>query len=702
MRTRSQTRNRNRQQSQPAVVQPFHLEEPFVNPPLVPMADNRTMAQLLQAPTEGYEDAIVIPEINANFELKHGLINLVQNKQFFGHDKEDPHAHIRYFNKITSTMRFPDVPSTSIKLMLFLFSLEGSARIWLEKEPPRSILTWDDLVSKFINQFFPPSKMTNLRNEITRFQQRFDESFYEAWDRFNDLLRACPHHGFSELHQLDTFYNALNANDQDSLNSAAGGNFLDKMPRECLRIIESKSKVRNSRNKAVVAKVSSNSSTPEISPDVAALTTEVSELKNLIKTMLIDKQKAQAPATVKAVEQSCVTYGGAHSYKNCPATNGNGLSDNIQSTLPSQTVTNPREHVNAITTRSENTVQVPPSEDHDSIFIEIPKPKGKKTVQEPISPDPDSYQPKLPYPERMKVREKDKPSAQQSSVHEENFQVYSNPVFEFDDNFTSSNENPLFNEMVKDVENKNSNVSNSDEPIDAFLAMEVSSNFEECYFDSKEDVIFIENLLSDDTTHNLAPEVISDHEPKQNESIYNTSITFSPRSDARHHEFDGNRMTLLCEISTSRSQENVHANPSSIIESFPVSLIPVEDSEPVQEEIDIFLLPDDLIPPGVENDDSEDEDNELPNLDHQDNPSSPRPPPDVCLNFKPDTAIKNDEDFNQGEIVLSLNVEDVNSFTFVIWTFLSFITYPEDSPVIISLMSEDLVFDPGIFIFHFI
>ncbi|GJX60951.1 reverse transcriptase domain-containing protein [Tanacetum coccineum] len=172
------------------------------------MADNRTMAQLLEAPTEGYEDAIVVPEITANnFEIKHGLLNLVQNKQFFGHDKEDPHAHIRYFNKITSTMKFPNVPT----------------RIWLEKEPPRSIVTWDDLVSKFINKFFPPSKTTNLRNEITRFQQKFDETFYEAWDRFNDLLRACPHHGFSELHQLDTFYNALNTNDQDSLNSAAGG-----------------------------------------------------------------------------------------------------------------------------------------------------------------------------------------------------------------------------------------------------------------------------------------------------------------------------------------------------------------------------------------------------------------------------------------------------------------------------------------------
>ncbi|GJS24184.1 reverse transcriptase domain-containing protein [Tanacetum coccineum] len=267
------------------------------------MADNRTMAQLLQAPTEGYEDAIVIPEINANFELKHGLINLVQNKQFFRHDKEDSHAYIHYVNKITSMIRFSDIPSTSIKLMFFPFSLKGSARIWLEKEPPQSILTWDDLVSKFINQFF-----------LLRKRQIFET-------KSQDFNKDLTNH---------TFYNALNANDQDSLNFDAGGNFLDRMPRECLKIIESKSKVRNSRNKAVVAKVSSNSSTPRISPDVAALTTEVSELKNMMKTMLIDKQKAQAPVPVKAVEQSCVTCGGAHSYRNCPATDGNVYRDNIQ------------------------------------------------------------------------------------------------------------------------------------------------------------------------------------------------------------------------------------------------------------------------------------------------------------------------------------------------------------------------------------
>ncbi|GKA44866.1 hypothetical protein Tco_0737662 [Tanacetum coccineum] len=75
------------------------------------MDDNGTMAQLLEAPTAGYEDAIVVPEITAdNFELKHGLLNLVQNKQFFGHDKEDPHAHIRYFNKINCNDEVPERP----------------------------------------------------------------------------------------------------------------------------------------------------------------------------------------------------------------------------------------------------------------------------------------------------------------------------------------------------------------------------------------------------------------------------------------------------------------------------------------------------------------------------------------------------------------------------------------------------------------
>ncbi|GKG24419.1 hypothetical protein Tco_0395047, partial [Tanacetum coccineum] len=126
------------------------------------------------------------------------------------------------------------------------------------------------------------------------------------------------------INSIDTFYNSLNSNDQDSLNSAAGGNFLDKMPRECLKIIESKSKVRQSRSKAIVAKVSMSSSTLGISPDVA-------ELKDMGKALLLDKKnQSQAPAAVKAVGESCVTCDGAHSHRNCPATDGNVYRDNIQ------------------------------------------------------------------------------------------------------------------------------------------------------------------------------------------------------------------------------------------------------------------------------------------------------------------------------------------------------------------------------------
>ncbi|GJY54943.1 reverse transcriptase domain-containing protein [Tanacetum coccineum] len=291
------------------------------------MADNRTMAQMLQAPIEGYEDAIVVPPINANnFELKQPLINLVQSNKFTG--RQDPHNHLRFFNKVTSTFRHPEVPNTSIKLLLFPFSLDGEARDWLDKEPPRSILTWDDLVLKFINQFFPPSKTTYLRNEITTFYQKPNETFNEAWERFKGLLRQCPHHGFSELHQLDTFYNSLNTNDQDALDSAAGGNFLDKMPREGLAIIESKSKVRYSRSRpndsrAITNAPSSTSSPSNNSFEIQQMAALLEDKMNIRMSRLekaISEKNATTPATVKAVEEVCVTCGSNHNFNNFPLT----------------------------------------------------------------------------------------------------------------------------------------------------------------------------------------------------------------------------------------------------------------------------------------------------------------------------------------------------------------------------------------------
>ncbi|GKF71615.1 hypothetical protein Tco_0207729, partial [Tanacetum coccineum] len=132
---------RNRKRSK-QIVEPFTLEESLVDM----MADERTMAELLRAPTEGYAEAIVVPPILAkHFEFKHSLINMMTSDQFFGLEKDNPHDHICWFNKITSIIKYKDVPNSAIKLILFPFSLAGAARHWLEKEPPRSILTWEDL-----------------------------------------------------------------------------------------------------------------------------------------------------------------------------------------------------------------------------------------------------------------------------------------------------------------------------------------------------------------------------------------------------------------------------------------------------------------------------------------------------------------------------------------------------------------------------
>nr|GEV89835.1 reverse transcriptase domain-containing protein [Tanacetum cinerariifolium] len=113
---------------------------------VAPMTDNQTMEELLQAPTEGYGEAIVILKINAdNFKIKMNLLQLVQANPYHGFERENPHTHIINFKRITSTLKFRDVSNDVIKLMMFPYSLEGSAKVWYDKELPSSILTWDDL-----------------------------------------------------------------------------------------------------------------------------------------------------------------------------------------------------------------------------------------------------------------------------------------------------------------------------------------------------------------------------------------------------------------------------------------------------------------------------------------------------------------------------------------------------------------------------
>nr|GEX29121.1 hypothetical protein [Tanacetum cinerariifolium] len=238
-------------------VENSHFEEHLT--PVATMTDNRTMAEMLRAPTEGCVEAIIVPPILAEqFELKHSLINMMTSEQFFGLEKDNPYDH-----------------------------------------------------------------------------QKFDESFHEAWERYKDLLRTCPHHGFTKLHQLDTFYNALNPADQDSLNAAAGGNLLEKSPQDALTIIENKSKVCNSRSKPIASPVNAcdNHSSSELAELTHAVNQQTSAVTTAMTAMLKQFQSNPPPAQVKAVEEICVTCGGAHPYYQCLAAGGNTFPeyrDNIQ------------------------------------------------------------------------------------------------------------------------------------------------------------------------------------------------------------------------------------------------------------------------------------------------------------------------------------------------------------------------------------
>nr|GEV33410.1 reverse transcriptase domain-containing protein [Tanacetum cinerariifolium] len=352
--------------------QPFILEES----PVDTKADQRTMAELLRTPTEGYAEAIMVPPILAEqFELKHGLINMMTSNQFFGLEKDNHHDHIRW----------------------------GSPSVARKRTPA------------------------------------FEESFHEACDRYKDLLRACPHHGFTEFHQLDTFYNALNPTDQDSLISAAGGNLLERRTQDVLTIIENKSK-------------------------------QTSVVTTAMTAILKQIQATPPPASVKSVKEIYVTCGGAHPYYQCLAGDGNTFPehrDNIQGYvaaaavnynqgnsgyrppgvanqirppgsgyLPSNIIANPKGELKAITTRSGivldgPSVPIPPpfinleedecvdetltDQDLAEYTIKVPPP----LVQKPKTPSQrnfvvhqrDPLHPNAPYPLRMhkqKQQEKDK------------------------------------------------------------------------------------------------------------------------------------------------------------------------------------------------------------------------------------------------------------------------------------------------------
>ncbi|CAM8988458.1 unnamed protein product [Rhodiola kirilowii] len=207
---------------------------------LPPLPQARRALKDYATPTAyGYRSPILIPTVdNRDFDLKTSTIQMVQSNQFSGRDNEDPNSHLTTFLEVCATFKINGFSEDAKLLRLFPFSLTGKAKDWLRSQTPDSFTTWEELVVAFLNKYFPPSKTAYYRNQITNFSQLDGENLYEAWERYKEYQRICPHHNLDDLQVFHTFYHGVDSNSRLALDTASGGAIMELEPHEGYAVIE--------------------------------------------------------------------------------------------------------------------------------------------------------------------------------------------------------------------------------------------------------------------------------------------------------------------------------------------------------------------------------------------------------------------------------------------------------------------------------
>ena len=179
------------------------------------------------------------PPIQANnFELKTATLQMLQNILFHGLSSENPNMHLTKFIEVYDTIKYNRVTEEALRLRLFPLSLGDRAKHWLTSQPPNSITSWNDLVQNFLTEFFLPSKIAQLVQEINTFRQLEGENLAEAWERFHELLRRCPHHRLTRWMQVHTFYNGLSDATRTVIDASARGALTKKTTDQAYEILE--------------------------------------------------------------------------------------------------------------------------------------------------------------------------------------------------------------------------------------------------------------------------------------------------------------------------------------------------------------------------------------------------------------------------------------------------------------------------------
>nr|GEW43555.1 reverse transcriptase domain-containing protein [Tanacetum cinerariifolium] len=341
----------------------------------LPVLDLRTMEELCQPSLNGRGGSIAPIAIQAtNFGLKNDMIQQVQNSgQFHGLTGDDANEHLDKFLHVTQSIKVNGVTDDGLRLYQFPHSLTHHATAWFDHLPRNSINTFEQMAKMFLGKYFPPSMVTKLKNEITNFCQRPNESLFEAWEHYKISIDRCPNHNMLPVTQIDTFYNDLTLRHRHNINATAGGTFMKRRPEECYDLIKNMTAHHNDWHTSAQRSESSSSITSSSDTEIVALKVEMAEInKNLMRVLQVNQQ-------VKAITPNYETCGGPHSFSNCLTTVGNtqnvyaagayhGNSYQPQGNI----ITNPKEDLNGITTRSGTEYQGPtiPTTSSSSMIVE--------------------------------------------------------------------------------------------------------------------------------------------------------------------------------------------------------------------------------------------------------------------------------------------------------------------------------------------
>ena len=274
---------------------PYILLEEFALPPTV------------------FQSTIRRPPIQANnFELKGVTLQMLYNIQFHGLPSENPNAHLTSFIEVYNTVKYNGVTEEALKLRLFPLSLSNQAKHWLTSQPPDSITSWNDLVQKFLTKIFPPAKITHLVQEINTFRQFEGENLVEAWERFHELLRRCPHYRLTGWMQVHTFYNGLSDSTRTIVDASVGGALMKKTTDQAYEILEDTATNSNQwpRDRSAPRK-------PLAGADTKILRNLVNHVARLTKQLHPQKQ----PRSVNVIQNNpweiCESCEGQHSTIDC-------------------------------------------------------------------------------------------------------------------------------------------------------------------------------------------------------------------------------------------------------------------------------------------------------------------------------------------------------------------------------------------------